>query len=381
MKKSRYPNPDFWIRRVLVVHPYGLGDLLFVTPVLRALRLLPTVERIDLLLGSRSGEVVRENPHVDEIMIIDKDRLHKQQWFQNCSEMLALVRRLRRNQYDLLLDYSLRDEYAFAARYLLGIPRQVGFRYKNRGLFHSVTLPIGRGFSDRHVVDYYCDLAERTGVRVEDRFLEFYLAEDDRRQAHKILKDKGLSGASYAVIGPGGGESWGKDAYFKRWPPIFFVRFLEQLKHKTGLDHFVLVGSGTEFSLAEEIARDLKGSCTVVNLAGKTGFATSAGLIEAASLFIGNDSGLVHLAHALRIPLIAFYGPVDPAIYGPYPPRSTAMAIYKKGLECRPCYLNFHYRSDCPHRHCLTALSPEEVWEQLAERQFFEQVVLTRVSG
>ena len=110
------------LKRVLVVHPYGLGDFLFVTPVLRALRLIPSVEKVDLLLGSRTSEVVRENPHVDEIFVVDKGRYQTQGRGQTFREVVALGLELRSRHYDLMLDYSLRSEYALLGRLFLTRP-------------------------------------------------------------------------------------------------------------------------------------------------------------------------------------------------------------------------------------------------------------------
>ena len=349
------------IRRVLIVQPYGIGDLLFVTPVLRALRLQPTVEKVDLLLGSRTEAVVRSNPHVDEIFTVDKDLFHRQGRMQTMRDLLALGGRLRKNRYDLMLDYSLRSEYAFFGKFLLGIPRRAGFGYKQRGWFHSVRFPLPGGFRGRHVTNTFCDLAEAAGIPVEDRFLEFYVTDAERQDATRTLRQRGGENfRRFVIITPGGGESWGKDAHFKRWPVPFFAELVERLKDKIPFDGAVILGSAGEKELAAELAARL--NVKSLNLAGEITLPVAAALLEKAAFFVGNDGGLVHLAHALRIPLIAFYGPVDPVVYGPYPETPDAIAIFKEGLECRPCYQNFRYQSDCSHRNCLQALTPDEVF-------------------
>ena len=361
------------IRRVLVAQPYGIGDLLFVTPVLRALRLKPSIEKVDLLLGSRTESVVRSNPHVDEIFSIDKDRFRDQGKWRTFREVLALGKKLRGNHYDLLLDYSLRAEHAFFAQFFLGIPRRAGFDYKRRGFFHNRRIRIPEGFANRHVADTFCDLAEAAGIPVEDRFLEFYLGNRDHEEADRILREKGgRSFRHFLVVSPGGGESWGQDAHFKRWPPRFFAGLIERLQGVKGWDGAVILGSAGE----KELAAELKGFLKMpgLNLAGEISLPASAAVIARAALFLGNDGGLVHLAHALRVPLVAFYGPVDPEVYGPYPPGSDAIAVVKEGLECRPCYRKFRYASDCPHRHCLQALTPEEVFEFLTGSEFLDRI-------
>lgn len=357
-------------RRVLIVQPYGIGDLLFLTPVLRALRLIPTVEKVDLLLGSRTDAVVRRNPHIDRIYSIDKDKVHGQDFFKNAREFWALGRELAANRYDLLLDYSLRGEYAFFSQWVLGIQRRAGFAYKNRGFFHNLKVPLPEGFAGRHAVDSVCAVAEKAGIRVRDRFLEFYIQPEDREAAAHLLKETtGSSDSRYAVVSPGGGESWGKDAYFKRWPVSFFAEFINQLRQKTAFENLMIIGSGKEADLGDELVRGV--SCPAVNLCGKISLETSAALIERAEIFIGNDGGLVHLASALQRPIIAFYGPVAPEVYGPYPPSLHAAPVYKKDLACRPCYRKFRYKSDCAGRECLQDLTPGEAIAFLEADGFF----------
>ncbi len=362
------------LRRVLIVQPYGIGDLLFITPVLRALRLIPTVERVDLLLGSRTDILIRSNPHVDDLEVVNKDLFHRRSPLENAKEILKLGKKLKGRRYDLLLDYSLRGEYAFFSQFFLGIPKRAGFNYKRRGFFHTHRLALPNGFAGEHVVDYVCDLAELAGIPVEDRFLEYYPEGDTRQEAQGILRSKlGGSQERFLVVSPGGGESWGKDAHFKRWPARFFGEFIERLSRPLGIRHAVILGSAGERGLAEELKKNCSISC--VNLAAETSLAISAAILEKASYFVGNDGGLLHIAHALRIPVIGFYGPVDPVVYGPYPASDDAVAIVKEDLACRPCYQKFRYQSDCPHRDCLQALTPEEAFQFLRKKGFLKGVL------
>ncbi len=359
------------LRRVLIVQPYGIGDLLFVTPVLRALRTIPTVEKVDLLLGSRTEEIVRRNPHVDEIISIDKDLFHQRNFLQNLKEMTVLGRKLRSKKYDLLLDYSLRGEYAFFSQFFLNIPRRAGFAYKRRAFFHNIRLPLQEGYRDRHVTDYVCDLAELAGVRVDTRFLEFYTDECDLVPRINPEDQNAIDFSKrYIVVSPGGGESWGKDAHFKRWPVRYFAELINRLKDRFDFESVVILGSVREYDLAETLSSQLK--VANWNSAGKLNISQVAAVIEKAVLFLGNDGGLVHLAQALKVPLVALYGPVDPAVYGPYPTTKHAIAIYKHDLHCRPCYQKFRYRSDCLGRECLQDLTPQEVFSQLQGHDFYK---------
>lgn len=356
------------IRRILIAQPYGIGDALFITPILRALRVLPTVEKVDLLLGSRTEAIFRNNPHVDEIFHIDKAKWHEGGTRQRLADLISLGRRLV-NRYDTLIDFSLQREYSFYSQFLFHIPRRVGFNYKGRGTFLTKSIPL-EGFEGRHVVDFYADLMKLLEIDVEDRFLEFYLSSEAREEASEILGKKSISGSNrFITVCPGGGESWGKDAVFKRWPVSHFVELVNSLKQKIDFEEVLILGSRGERQLGEEIQRD--SGLPVVNFCGEISLETSAALLEKSVLFLANDGGLVHLAHALHVPLIAFYGPVDPRVYGPNPRSPQAVPIMRKELPCRPCYTKFRYNSLCVDRECLTELRPESVMETLHQKNFW----------
>lgn len=357
------------LRRVLIVQPYGIGDLLFLTPVLRALRLIPSVEVVDLLLGSRTEAAVVSNPHVDKIFNVDKDLIHRQGSLKNIQGFIGLGGKLRKRKYDLLLDYSLRGEYAFVGQFFLGIPKRAGFDYKRRSFFHTHRVPIPGGFAGRHVAEYVCELAEEAGIPIEDRFLEFYVTEKDREEASGWISKVGFEQRKILILSPGGGESWGKDACFKRWPVRYLVEFLEKVRPYCYFDAVLILGSSKERDLAQEVSDLLR--VENINGAGELSLGTVGALMERAVIFVGNDGGLVHLARALCLPLIAFYGPVDPQVYGPYPPSEKAVAVYKEELSCRPCYVKFRYNSSCIGRECLQDLKPEEALEFLKRRNFF----------
>ncbi|MBU9889500.1 MAG: hypothetical protein KTQ49_06500, partial [Candidatus Omnitrophica bacterium] len=358
------------LRRVLIVHPYGIGDLLFITPILRALRLIPTVETVDLLLGSRTREIVENNPHVNESFVMDKDRMRRQSGPVNLRQSIELGRQLRAKHYDLLLDYSLRREHAFLGQFFLGIPRCAGFAYKKRAVFHNVRFPLPEGFWGRPAADFYCDLAEEAGVPVEDRFLEFYFPSDTASLEEKITRKlNGLKGP-FLAVSPGGGDSWGREAAFKRWPVQNFSKLIQMIQPKLKVSGVCILGSSSEKVLCEELKRSLEVPAVV--LAGETSLNETAMLLKRSSLFIGNDGGLVHLARALEVPLAAFYGPVPPEVYGPYPPSHRAAAVFKADLLCRPCYKKFRFNNTCATIACLKELTPEEAMKSLEEQRFFK---------
>ena len=355
------------IKRVLIVNPFGLGDCLFLSPVFRALK-ESGVEKIVLLLGSRTSELFESHPFVDEIVAIDRDEFRKKSRWGKFLFVKNLVSKLRREKFDAFIDVSLSREYAFLAKFFLRIPKRVGFDYHGRGIFLSDKLPLPEGYADKHVIQYYRDLLRPLGIQAKTRAPEIFLKDEEIRNAKKLLSQAGIpEGQPFTVVAPGGGESWGKDARFKRWPVNYFKDTVTSLRPEIS-GNVVILGSRGEKELGENLVAGLSGF-HVVNWMGERALRESLAVLSLASLVITNDGGLCHAARALNRPLIAVYGPVDPVVYGPYPESDDVTVIRRTDLACQPCYKKFRYNSSCQTIECLNDLLPNKALSLVQERK------------
>jgi len=361
--------------KILVIHPYGIGDVLFMTPLLRAIKKQFSDASIDVIIGSRTRQVLENNPNVRELFVIDKDQWRRQGKIRTWLEKRRLYAKLKEQHYDVLIDLSLRKEYI---KWLKGlnIQKRIGFNHNHRGEYFNYRLDLpGEGFQARHAVEFYSDLGGFLGVKVEDKHLEFNLGEGALNRTRALLESYGiLPNEKMIVVVPGSGSSWGKEAHFKQWPAENFAKLITKISQEVNFDAVVILGSSQESSIAEELKQRI--TKKTINLCGITDLITSAAIIKKAMLFLGNDGGMVHIASSLNIPLIAVYGPVDPNVYGPYPKSDKAIAIFKEKLDCRPCYFNFRYKSDCLEHACLKDFTPEEAYLELQQKHFLKNLVM-----
>jgi len=352
--------------RVLVTQPYGLGDAVFMLPFLKALRGDKKVERIDAILGHRTREILENSGLVDDIFVIDKDVWKAQGRWYALRDKWRLFLALRHRRYTIFVDLSMQPEYGFWAKYLLGIPVRAGFNYKRRNRFlnRPLHLPV-EGFQGKHMIEFFAELASLLDCRLLDPKPRLSVSDALAASvATQLLKTHGISGR-YAVVSPGGGVTWGRDARYKHWPVAHFAELLRRLRERGCFDGVVILGAGHEKEIGESLERSLGGP--VANLCGKTGIMQAVAVCKGAQVFIGNDGGLVHLAATQDIPIVAFYGPADPLVYGPYPRQKNFLEVSKR-LACQPCYKGFRYNKACDRIACLNDLTPQDVLGEMTRR-------------
>ena len=167
----------------------------------------------------------------------------------------------------------------------------------------------------------------------------------------------------------------GKEAYLKYWPAESYKALIHEIldKYKATV---IILGDLSDKDLfpchCEPERRSLAQaalptgrqaiSC-IIDLRGQTTLGQSAALINKADLFIGNDGGLLHMAVGLNKKTVSFFGPVDPKVYGPYPPDEDRHIVLRKALECSPCYRRFRLSHCERDRECLVSININEALE------------------
>lgn len=344
--KSR---PKAESKKILIFNVNWLGDVLFSTATIRNIRYHFPKSFITCIIPSRCYPILKGNPHLDEIIIYDEKDRHK--------SLLAkwrFIRLLKAKNFDMvfLLHRSFtRTLLCFFA----GIPERIGYSTKKRSLILTKKFPAPR-IQGAHRIDYYLGLIEAWGIKVEDRFSDFFTSEDDQKTADDFLNKNALKKDDFLVaINPGG--NW----RLKRWPKENWAsladRLVEELNAKV-----IITGSQHDTPLAKEIQSLMRHkaivACAALNLK------QFAALCQRLRLFITADSGPLHIANSVGTrKIIALFGPTHPEITGPYPQKNVI--ILQKNIGCEiPCY-----KLDCPDNRCMKALTVDEVFRSTKEIQ------------
>ena len=257
------------------------------------------------------------------------------------------ARKIRAESFDIgiLLTNSFGSALLFS---LAGIPQRWGYAGDGRALLLTKSVRKVNRDSARHQVHYYLDLVAGLGLKPGSPTLRLTVTEEEKNQARRHLDETGVDpGRPLLILSPGAGYGPAK-----RWPASRFAALASLFQERKNAA-VVITGSASEIPIAAEISSCLNKK--PLSLTGKTTLPELKGLISLARLFISNDSGPMHLANALGVPVVGIFGPTDPAVTGPL---EQPAAVVKKDVPCWPCF----YRK-CPYDHrCMTRIDPEEVY-------------------
>ncbi len=358
MTSKKNTGTDY--KNILIINPFGIGDVLFTTPIVRALRDRCPGACIGYWCNARVKPLVESSPKIDKVFALsrgDLKKIYRQSLLKGLLAALKLAWQIKKGHFDICLDFSLDHRYSLLAK-IAGIPRRIGFNYKGRGRF--LTDKIGlEGYSDKHAVEYYLDLLNFLGIEAKDRSLELNIPEGARIKAQNMLASRGVeSGELLIGIAPGAGGSWGKDAAYKHWPALKFAQVADRLSDELKA-RIVILGDETEQPIADVIINAMKHK--PLDLTGKTTLETLAAVIGSLRLLVCNDGGPMHMAVALGVKTVSVFGPVSELVYGPYPDSRNHLVLKWDG-PCRPCYNNFRLSPCDKDRQCLKSVSAEEVY-------------------
>ena len=344
-------------KKILIINIFGLGDVLFTTPLISNLKADYPNASIGYVCNRRSACIIENNPKVERIFIYERDAFQailKKSKLRFVVEMLKFFGRIKKEKYDMVLDVSLSSFTSFFT-WFIGIPQRISLDYKNRSYFATRRIPFV-GFEGKHVVEHYLDFLKEIGVSNHLRKLELVISKDDQEWCEKLWVEKDFSQTKGVVaLVPGGGDSWGKDALYKRWSAENYAKLADKIVEKHG-SLIILLGGENEKELCQKLSVLMQASS--FSLCGQTTIGQFAAVVKKCSLVVLNDGGPLHVSVAAGANTVSIFGPVDDVVYGPYPLDQHEVVVLD--LPCRPCYRRFR-RASCQHISCLNTMSIDQV--------------------
>lgn len=319
------------IKKILIIKTGALGDIVRSFPALVSVAKIFPEARISFLIGEQYVELIEPCPYISEIIPYRKRRNT-----EDLFGFLRVARDIRSRGFDLVLNFQNTKRFDLVAK-------ASGAEYRS-GI---VTL-------DRPIngVEGVFKILETVGLQPKRRHYEFWFDEKDLKYAEGFFERHGVSEADrIAGINPGGG--WES----KQWALERYADLADRLTETAGA-RVVVFGSAEERGRAEEIAR-LAEHPVIIN-SGESTVRQAACAISRCSVFVSNDSGLMHVAAHQDVPTVGIFGSTNPAYHGPC--REGNVAVYR-GVDCSPCS-DPECRLDFETHYCLRAITVDQVFKE-----------------
>ena len=337
--------------RTLVRATNWVGDVVMSLPAVRALRAADPHGALAVLARPWVSELTRLLPEVDEVLVDESKGAGAD---PQARERLALE--IRRGRFDraVVLPTSFEAAWTLARA---GVPERIGYRGELRGAFltRAVRLVLGPG---EHQVWKHLRLAAAAGAPLPAApDVSWPISNEIRESARVRLEAAGWRGGPFATAHV---ASFAHAA--KRWDLRRYAEVFEALASRRGLTTVLLGSAGEKAVNAEVVSRATK--AIVLDLSGATTLPEALGILGEAQLFLGNDSGLGHLASAAGTPSVVVFGSTDPDATrpwdGPRPDgKPVRLALVRRRTLCAPCRFDV-----CPIDHaCMTGVTPDDVLE------------------
>ena len=331
--------------KILVINLMHIGDLLLVTPVLKTLRTNYPKAHIALLADAKLRDLVKDNKHIDELIEIDKKGYHN-----NLLNYFKFIGAIRKKKFDIAINLHANERASFIAA-LSGAKKVVGYTTVGAGLFFDKVMKNTKAI--KHQIHSHFDvLKEAVGVsEIDDGGLEMWLTKDAIASANKLWQ------ANYDkdtfVVGFNIGASWET----KRWCDEYYAIVADKLLDQGyGVAFF---GGSMDEALVEKTINQMKHKShdKLKIFTGKLSLQELGAMIKRCSVFLTNDSGPMHIAVALDVPVVTMFGASPVPGFYPYNDKSV---LIKTPVKCHPC--GIHH---CDTLECMKTIGVDVVLEQV----------------
>ena len=350
-EKKRAPKPDAptpiemeQVNRILLMTTTAIGDTLFSTPAIRAVKETYRNKEVHVLCHARNQLLLRENPYINRLLFYQGKR----------KGIIKLIRELREGHYDLVVILHSNDPEAIPLAWATRAPYIIGPGTSRFAEFLSNKVTCTD--DNRHAIERRLDYVRIIGADTVNKKMDLFLSAQSEKNADLILKAKWKDGLRPLIgLHPTGSGS------YKWWPKEYFATLAQALieRHQTRL---VIFSSHKEAAVARSIAENFGEDVLLAH--GQYDLLEVAALMQKCRLFVANDSGLLHMALALELPTLALIGADNPLRIGPYL-VSNSDCLYKKEEVCQELHC---LNQACRDNRCLKAISPEEVLAVIENR-------------
>jgi len=342
--------------KFLIVKLHALGDLVIASPAIRRLKESIPDAQFDLLTTTWTAPAMLSNPTISNI-ITARNEIFFKPGLKTIYETINLLKNINHNRYDAAIMFHVNKGIDYFLR-PTGIRNRIMFASNNDtdGIYLDPS---------RHSALTACELADYAILKLTAKALppaelnslryEWHISDEETAQALSILESVKINPEKFMAIFPGGGINPGVIDTIRRWKASGYADVTNYAKDQLNLTPLLLGGS-SDRQVCEEVAR--KSSVDCVNLSGSYSMRISAAILSLCRIAVTNDSGPLHVAAAVGVPVVGVFGPTGPELK--LPPGDNVHSA-SLGIPCSPCYFGKFKGCIFDNIKCFDDLSSKSV--------------------
>ncbi len=346
--KEKIINSD--IKSILLIRLDNMGDVLTTTPAIRAIKKGFPNSKIDILIRPATKDLIKNHPAIDKVIEFDSPWLHRSGALNILESFKAfksnpIISQLRQKHYDLAIEFHT-DPRNLLLTYIIGAKRRLGHDVRGLGFLLTDVVPYKKG---NHIIERNLLLPEYLDCKAKDKHTDLFLDKPSFTQADRWI-EKNIRG-QFICINPCTGRP------NKFWLDQRWAQVADQLIEKLGIT-VVFTGAKQDTDRINNIISQMKNRSSAKVAAGSLSLLASAALFKRSKLLLATDTGPLHIAKAMRTPIIGLFGPVDPKEWG-YDDKTSITIDKFKDCKCK-------YLPDCVQEDkylCMRGISVQEVVE------------------
>jgi lipopolysaccharide heptosyltransferase II len=337
---------DIAKRKILLIRLRRIGDIVMTTPAVALLKKYLPDASLTYVVEEPWRRIVQGNPDLERVIFVPAK--------QRLTQLIALIREIRRERYDVLLDFHGGPRAAWISLFS-GARTKIGYEIKRKKFLYDIRVPRSGKEGPVHSVENHANLVRAMGIHFEKADIPPLFvpdpSEEEAARVRVLLKKAETEGARLVVLHIGAGNR------FRDWGVDNLASLLGLLSSLPGVKP-MLVGAEADQEAERRILQRAAGP--ILPLAGRLSLPELKFVIGRAALFIGPDSGPMHIAASTQTPIVAYFGPTLPAHFAPWRPNGAPAVILEQNLSCRPCRQRECVTDDF---RCLRSILPEAVFD------------------
>ncbi len=339
------------IKKFLVIRPGGIGDIVCALPFLKKLRKEFPKSNIQVLAMQRNKGILKDNPWINKLIIFNENKAI------NPFYLIGILRELRNESFDIVFDLEQSHRFPAIMSYFTNSKIRIGYATNERKYFYTHQISYSQ---DRYEVLSFLEQLKVLNIKIDknDTKLEMPLKKEKNKFIGKITKLR--ENNKLIALAPAASRKE------KKWPPNNFVDLINRLLENKNKLNIILIGNKEDKKEVSQILEKINKSylSKIYSVAGKTDLLQTAEILKYCNLFIGSDTGPLHIAAAVNIPTISFFGST---IEKKWAPKGKKHKVLNKHLHCSPCSCGlFSYIPKCKYDvKCMKEIKPVEVLKEI----------------